>query len=104
MFVAFDYFLIALIFIICLGGSWLSFKVHNDGYPFYLTTISGILTTLIWMYIVKYSRASLFLMSFYIDSVAALGYFVGLCLLGEPLTLLKVLGVAFLFVGMYLIS
>jgi len=43
-------------------------------------------------------------MSAWIDVVAALGYFIGLTLLGEPTTLSQVIGIIFLCIGLLLVS
>lgn len=100
----FDYFLVFLVFLICLGGSWISTEVRNNNLPFYLTSLSGILITIIWVYIVKWSRINLFLVSAWIDVAAALGYFIGLSLLGEPVTVTQWIGIVLLTVGLYLIA
>ena len=100
----FDYFLVFAIFLICLGGSWISFEVRNNHLPFYWTALSGTLITCIWVYIVKWSKCNLFLISAWIDVAAALGYFIGLSLLGEPVTTQQTVGIILLVIGLFLVG
>jgi hypothetical protein len=99
----FDYFLIFLIFLICLGGSWLSVGVRNNEYPFYLSAVSGFLISIIWIYIVKWSKSNLIVISAWIDVACSLGYFVGFFICGQAITLHQLVGIILLTIGLYLV-
>jgi len=93
-----------LVFLVCLGGAYISVNVRNNNFPFYLTALSGTIITIVWVYIVKWSKTNIFLMSAYIDVAAALGYFIGLSVLGEPISLIQMIGIGFLCIGLFLVS
>ena len=99
-----DILVYSLLLIVGIIGSYLSLKITNGDIPIGYAAISGILTTTLWLCILKYSRNSVVSISGSFDALSTLGYFLGFVIFGQQLTPAQIIGGSLIISGIFLIN
>lgn len=95
------YFILMIVGVI---GSYFSLQISKNNLPIIYASISGILTTILWCYILHYSKNNVVNISGSFDAFSTLGYFLGFIILGQQLTIHQILGGSLIITGIFLIN
>ena len=91
-------------FAVCMGAAWVCMKVQQQEFPAPATFIAGVITMFIWSALVRFSAASLVVVSAWYDVTTTLGYFAGYALCGLCIAPSQWVGMVFLVTGLLLIN
>lgn len=96
-------FLLFLSFLSCFIGAWIYIKFLSGDVSIVFGYISGLINTSLWIAILRYST-NLLVLSAWFDVACAAGYFAGFICLGQPVSMLQIVGMILLIAGLYLIN
>ena len=99
-----DAIVYTILIIVGIIGSYLSLKITNGDISVGYAAVSGILTTILWICILKYSRNSVVSISGSFDALSTLGYFLGFVIFGQHLTLNQIIGGSLIIAGIFVIN
>ena len=93
-------------FLILAGilGSYLAIKISKENLFIGYAAISGILTTILWMFILKYSRNNVASISGCFDGISTLSYYMGFIVFGQQMSISQYVGGLLIIVGIFIIN
>jgi uncharacterized membrane protein len=99
-----DTIVYVILILVGIIGSYLSLKISHGELAIGYAAVSGILTTTLWLCILKYSQNNVVSVSGSFDALSTLGYFLGFVIFGQQLSLTQMIGGFLIIVGIFLIN
>lgn len=99
-----DTIVYVILILVSVVGSYLSLKTSHGDISIGYAAVSGILTTALWICILKYSRNNIVSISGSFDALSTLGYFLGFVIFGQQLTLTQMMGGFLIISGIFVIN
>jgi hypothetical protein len=100
----FNLLILLTTFFFCLLGSWIYAKILSNQIPIWVCLFSGLANTLLWLALIKLTKANLIALSAWFDAVSAFGYFVGFMLMGQSVSGFQIIGMILLIAGLAFIN
>jgi len=91
-------------FVFCLISSWIYSKILSNEIPIWICFISGLANTILWLALIKFTKANLISLSAWFDAISAFGYFVGFMLMGQSVSIFQIIGMILLIAGLVFIN
>ena len=98
-------FLVALyFFLVSISSAYFSIQVRQGNLPFYVTMFSSLFIGLGWSIAVKCSNSPLVIVGAVADVMACMGFYCGLYILGDPISLKQCIGLLLIVLGLTIVS